>query len=99
MGALVLLEGVEREAAGFLVVEGLRVAEGLRGAVALVDVLLAPPEDVEEEAFGDFARDAGVFCFVATGVRDSLVALSARRRQQYRSDRSHVGIAAEFLPG
>ena len=86
MGALVRLEVAERDGAG------------LRAAVDLVDVRFAPPEDAEEEALGDFDRDAGDVCFVATGVRDSLVALSARQSQWYWSDRSDVGITAGFLP-
>jgi hypothetical protein len=99
LDAAVRLEGVEREADGFLVVERLRVVEGLRAAVAFVDVRLVPFEDVDEEALGGFAPDAGDFCFVATGVRDSLVALSARRSKWYRSDGTDVGIRAGFLLG
>jgi hypothetical protein len=82
LDAAVRLEGVEREADGFL-----------------VDVRLVPFEDVDEEALGGFAPDAGDFCFVATGVRDSLVALSARRSKWYRSDGTDVGIRAGFLLG
>lgn len=39
----------------------------------------------DEDAFVDFDFEAGIFCFVATGVRDSLVAPSARREKAYRS--------------
>ena len=34
----------------------------------------------DEDDFVDFDFEAGVFCFVATGVRDSLVAPSARQK-------------------
>lgn len=42
----------------------------------------------DDEVFVDFVDvdfEAGIFCFVATGVRDSLVAPSARRFRWYRS--------------
>ena len=38
----------------------------------------------DEDDFVDFDFEAGVFCFVATGVRDSLVAPSARQSPWYR---------------
>jgi len=38
----------------------------------------------DEDDFVDFDFEAGVFCFVATGVRDSLVAPSARQKPWYR---------------
>lgn len=111
MDAAVRLEVVDRVAAGLVAVDGLRDVAGLRevaglrgddglpDAAAFVDVRLVPFEDVEEEALGGFAPDAGDFCFVATGVRDSLVALSARRGKWYRSDGTDVGIRAGFLLG
>ena len=105
MDAAVRLDAVDRVAAGLVAVDGLRDVAGFRAddglpdAAAFVDARLVPFEDVEEEALGGFAPDAGDFCFVATGVRDSLVALSARRTQQYWSDQRDVGITAGFLLG
>jgi hypothetical protein len=105
LDAAVRLDAVDRVAAGLVAVDGLRDVAGFRAddglpdAAAFVDARLVPFEDVEEEALGGFAPDAGDFCFVATGVRDSLVALSARRTQQYWSDQRDVGITAGFLLG
>jgi len=105
LDAAVRLEVVDRDAAGLLDDDGLREVDGFRGddglpdAAAFVDVRLAPLEDADEEALGDFAPDAGDFCFVATGVRDSLVALSARREQGYRPTAPDAGIRAGFLLG
>lgn len=105
LDAVVLLAVVDRDAAGLLAADGLRCVEGLRGveglpdAEALVDVRLVAPEDADEEALGDFAPDAGDFCFVATGVRDSLVALSARQKKGYRPSAPDAGIRAGFLLG
>jgi hypothetical protein len=57
---------------------------------------LAPAVDFdearEEDAFVDLVLEAGVVCFVATGVRDSLVAPSARHRRWYRPDGTDAGI-------
>ena len=105
LDAAVRLDAVDRVAAGLVAVDGLREVDGFRGdvglpdAAAFVGVRLVPREDADEEALGDFAPDAGDFCFVATGVRDSLVALSARRGKWYRSDGTDVGIRAGFLLG
>ncbi len=65
-------------------VVGLREADdvrvgALRGVPDADDVRFDPEEDAEDDAFVDFARELGDVCFVATGVRDSLVAPSARR--------------------
>lgn len=99
LDAAVRLDAVDRVAAGLREVAGFRGDDGLPDAAAFVDVRLVPFEDVDEEALGGFAPDAGDFCFVATGVRDSLVALSARRGKWYRSDGTDVGIRARFLLG
>lgn len=77
----------------------MRGVEGLPDAAAFVGVRLVPREDADEEALGDFAPDAGDFCFVATGVRDSLVALSARQTRGYRPSAPDAGIRAGFLLG
>ena len=54
----------------------------------VLDADVRDDEAFDDEAFEDFVDvdlEAGGFCFVATGVRDSLVAPSARRCRWYRS--------------
>jgi len=99
LDAAVRLEVVDRDAAGLRDVDGFRGDDGFPDAAAFVDARLVPFEDVEEEALGDFAPDAGDFCFVATGVRDSLVALSARQTRGYLPSAPDAGIRAGFLLG
>lgn len=67
-----------------------RVAVGREDAPEVLDA-----DALDDEVFVDFVvlvdvdLEAGGFCFVATGVRDSLVAPSARQGRWYRSGTHH----------
>ncbi len=78
------------DAVGRLAIE--RDAEDLAG-VRLVPVVDRDEVRAEED-FVDLVLEAGDFCFVATGVRDSLVAPSARHLRWYRSDGADVRISS-----